>query len=138
MITTRGASISGIFAILAVLGAFQVAHAQSIPAAGESLKNAVTGPIQELMGPFEQLKSQLQDKLPQTTSNVDVNSVKRFFEQNGVTYSWASNIFTKISDWVSARMKDFNSPGFIGWAVDFLKRIFLMIFELLNKIVSYL
>ena len=129
---------SSILAVIALIGAPKPVMAQSIQTSGEALKNAVTGPINDLMKPLEAFKSTLESKVPQTTTNIPIGSAKNFLEQNGVTYDSASNTLNKIVEWFNARLNAINSPAFITWAVDFLKRFLLLMLELLNKIVSYL
>ena len=127
-----------LLAVITLIWAPKPIMAQTIQASGESLKNAVTGPINDLIKPFEDFKNTLGNKLPQATTNIPIGSAKNFLDQKGITYDSASNVLNKIVEWFNAHLNAANSPAFITWAVDFLKRFLLLLLELLNKIVSYL
>ncbi len=127
-----------ILVIITLIGAPKPIMAQTIQTSGESLKNAVTGPINDLIKPFENFKDTLGSKLPQATTNIPIGSAKNFLDQKGITYDSVSNVLNRIAEWFNAHLNAANSPAFISWAVDFLKRFLLLLLELLNKIVSYL
>lgn len=130
--------VTGLF--IAYFGAFLTPltiNAQTTGTTEETLKNAVSGPINELIKPLESLKNQLNTKTS-AFNEKQGNNVKNLIEKSGLSYDSVSSFINSVGSWFKGFTDSFNSPAFITWAVDFVKRIFLMIIELVSKVVSYL
>lgn len=97
-----------------------------------------TSPLNDLIKPFEAFKDALTNKVPQLGSTENANRIKGFFERNGINYDSIGNMLNNVVNWFKGLMNSTNSPAFIAWAVDIIKRIFLLLLEIVNKIVSYL
>lgn len=127
--------------ILAILGVFlgpTAIMAQTTQVAGESPKNAVTGPINDLTKPFQDFKDTLLNKIPQIDGTTGVNNAKSYLEQHGISFNSIGTTLNGLVGWFQDRMNSLSSAPFIGWAIDFIKRIILMIFEFATKLLSYL
>lgn len=136
----RGVTLvtTGIFAGFALFLVAVPSKAQTTGATADSLKNSVSGPINDLIGPLQGLKDQITSKASQLGGNPSLDSAKGFLEKNGINTNSATGFFQSLTAWFTNVANSVSSPAFITWAVDFIKRIFLMIIELLSKIVSAL
>jgi hypothetical protein len=97
-----------------------------------------TSPLNDLIKPFQALTDTLSSKVPQIGSSENASRFRGFLERNGVNYDSVSAFFSNIVNWFNGLLNSANSPAFIAWAVDFIKRVFILAFELANKLVSYL
>ncbi|MEK7089710.1 MAG: hypothetical protein AAB920_02730 [Patescibacteria group bacterium] len=101
-------------------------------------QTGVTSPLDELKKPFQALADTLSSKVPQIGSSENAGRFKSFLERNGVNYGSVGSFLDGIVDWFKGLLNSANSPAFIAWVIDFIKRVFFLLFELLNKLVSYL
>lgn len=140
MKTLRGVTLvtTGMLAVFALLLMAVPSKAQTTGATAESLKNGVSGPINDLMGPLQSLKDQITSKATQLGENPSIGGAKSFLEKNGINTNSATGMFQSLTTWVTGVTNSVSSPAFITWAVDFIKRALLMVIELVNKVISAL
>lgn len=136
----RGVTLvtTGVLAGFALFLLPMLSKAQTTGATAESLKNSVSGPINDLIGPLQSLKDQITTKATRLGGNPSLDGAKGFLEKNGINTNSATSMLQSLTAWFTNVTNSVSSPTFITWAVDFIKRIFLMIIELLSKIVNSL
>ncbi len=127
--------------IIGVLGLFSLplsTMAQVGTNTVDALKNTVNGPIDELKGPVEDLTNQISNKVSGVSGNIDTGGITNWLQRNGITFESIKNWILNMGEWVKEKMNLLNTPALVTWAVDFIKRIILLIIELVSKVISFI